>query len=81
MKINCLGGGPGSLYFAILMKKSYPDAQIAIYEQNRHDDTFGFGVVFSDRTMEGFREADAPTHEAITRSFEHWDDIDIHIKG
>ena len=81
MKINCLGGGPGSLYFAILMKKSFPDAQIAIHEQNRHDDTFGFGVVFSDRTMEGFREADAPTHEAIMRSFEHWDDIDIHIKG
>lgn len=81
MKINCLGGGPGSMYFAILMKKSYPDAQITIYEQNKHDDTFGFGVVFSDQTMEGFRDADEPTYHAITNSFEHWDDIDIHIKG
>jgi anthraniloyl-CoA monooxygenase len=81
MKINCLGGGPGSMYFAILMKKSYPDAQITIYEQNKNDDTFGFGVVFSDQTMEGFRDADEPTYHAITNSFEHWDDIDIHIKG
>jgi len=81
MKINCLGGGPGSLYFAILMKKSFPEAQIVIHEQNRHDDTFGFGVVFSDSAMEGFRAADAPTHAAIARSFEHWDDIDIHFKG
>jgi anthraniloyl-CoA monooxygenase len=81
MKINCLGGGPGSMYFAILMKKSYPDAQITIYEQNKNDDTFGFGVVFSDQTMEGFREADEPTYEAITNSFEHWDDIDIYFKG
>ncbi len=81
MKINCLGGGPGSMYFAILMKKSCPDARITIYEQNRHDDTFGFGVVFSDKTMEGFREADEPTSRAIEHCFEHWDDIDIHVKG
>ncbi len=81
MKINCLGGGPGSMYFAILMKKSCPDARVTIYEQNRHDDTFGFGVVFSDKTMEGFREADEPTSRAIEQCFEHWDDIDIHAKG
>ena len=81
MKINCLGGGPGSLYFAILMKSSFPDAEIAIYEQNRFDDTFGFGVVFSDATMEGFKEADEGTWQAITDNFEHWDDIHIHFKG
>ena len=81
MKINCLGGGPGSLYFSILMKKSFPDASITIYEQNRFDDTFGFGVVFSDATMDGFKAADAPTSDAISASFEHWDDIDIHFKG
>ncbi len=81
MKINCLGGGPGSMYFAILMKKSFPDADITIYEQNKPDDTFGFGVVFSDKTMEGFRDADEPTYKAITDSFEHWDDIDIFFKG
>ena len=74
MKINCLGGGPGSLYFAILMKKSFPDAQIAIHEQNRHDDTFGFGVVFSDRTMEGFREADARGYGYLRE----WTDRSLH---
>lgn len=81
MKINCMGGGPGSMYFGILMKKSFPDAEINIYEQNKNDDTFGFGVVFSDKTMEGFRDADEPTYKAITDSFEHWDDIDIFFKG
>ncbi len=81
MKINCLGGGPGSMYFATLMKKSYPRAEINIYEQNKNDDTFGFGVVFSDKTMENFRAADEPTYQAITGAFEHWDDIDIHAKG
>jgi anthraniloyl-CoA monooxygenase len=81
MKINCLGGGPGSMYFATLMKKSFPHAEINIYEQNKNDDTFGFGVVFSDKTMENFRAADEPTYRAITGAFEHWDDIDIHAKG
>ena len=59
MKINCLGGGPAGLYFAILMKKAHPDADIRVYEQNRPDDTFGFGGVFSDATMQGFQDADA----------------------
>ena len=81
MKINCIGAGPASLYFAILMKKSYPRAEITVAEQNRFDDTFGFGVVFSDKTMENFRAADEPTYRAITGAFEHWDDIDIHVKG
>lgn len=81
MKINCLGGGPASLYFSILMKKSYPDARITVFEQNRADDTFGFGVVFSDATMENFRSADEETYQRITGSFAHWDDIDIHFKG
>jgi len=81
MKINCLGGGPASLYFSILMKKSYPDAEITVVEQNRADDTFGFGVVFSDATMDNFRAADTETYERITGSFAHWDDIDIHFKG
>jgi len=81
MKINCLGGGPASLYFSILMKKSFPQAEIAVYEQNRFDDTFGFGVVFSDATMANFYEYDAETHDRITDSFAHWGDIDIHFKG
>ncbi|NQV79194.1 MAG: monooxygenase, partial [Alphaproteobacteria bacterium] len=51
MKIACVGGGPASLYFAILMKKARPDAEISVYEQNPADVTWGFGVVFSDATM------------------------------
>jgi len=81
MKINCIGGGPASLFFSILMKKSYPGAEITIVEQNRFDDTFGFGVVFSDKTMENFRAADEETYQRITGAFAHWDDIDIHYKG
>ncbi len=81
MKINCLGGGPAGLYFAILMKKARPDAEIRVIERNRADDTFGFGVVFSDATLENFAAADRPTYERITSSFAHWDDIDIHFKG
>ncbi|MCZ6860651.1 MAG: FAD-dependent monooxygenase, partial [Alphaproteobacteria bacterium] len=81
MKINCLGGGPASLYFSVLMKKSFPDAEITIYEQNKFDDTFGFGVVFSDATMANFYDYDAKIHDRITGSFAHWGDIDIHFKG
>jgi anthraniloyl-CoA monooxygenase len=81
MKINCLGGGPAGLYFAILMKKARPDAEIRVVERNRADDTFGFGVVFSDATLENFAAADPQTYERITASFAHWDDIAIHFKG
>ena len=81
MKINCLGGGPGGLYFAILMKKAFPAAEIHVIERNRADDTFGFGVVFSDATLDAIAAADPKTHDRIVDSFAHWDDIDIHFKG
>jgi len=81
VKIACLGGGPAGLYFAILAKKAEPSADITVIERNRPDDTFGWGVVFSDKTMGGFREADPETHDAITRAFRHWDDIDVYFKG
>ena len=81
MKVNCLGGGPAGLYFALLMKKARPNAEIHVIERNRADDTFGFGVVFSDATLENFAAADQPTFERITSSFAHWDDIAIHYKG
>ena len=80
-RIVCLGGGPAGLYSAILFKKALPDAAVEVYERNRPDDTFGWGVVFSDKTMAGFRDADAATHDAIVESFYHWDDIDVHFKG
>ena len=80
-RIVCLGGGPAGLYASILFRKALPQARVEVYERNRPDDTFGWGVVFSDRTMENFRAADAPSHEAITDSFHHWDDIDVHYRG
>ena len=64
-RIVCLGGGPAGLYSAILFKKALPDAKVEVCERNRPDDTFGWGVVFSDKTMAGFRDADAPSHDAI----------------
>jgi anthraniloyl-CoA monooxygenase len=81
MKIVCLGGGPAGLYFSILAKKANPSREITVIERNRPHDTFGWGVVFSDKTMSGFREADPETHAAITQAFRHWDDIDVHFKG
>ncbi|MGH8242025.1 MAG: bifunctional salicylyl-CoA 5-hydroxylase/oxidoreductase [Steroidobacteraceae bacterium] len=80
-RIVCLGGGPAGLYAALLFRKALPRARVEVYERNRPDDTFGWGVVFSDRTMEGFAAADAPSHAAITGGFHHWDDIDVHYRG
>lgn len=81
MNIVCVGGGPGALYFSLLAKKAHPDWRIRVFERNPADVTWGFGVVFSDETMSGFRDADPDTYEAITASFVHWDDIDIHYQG
>lgn len=81
MKVVCLGGGPAGLYFAILAKKANPAWEITVIERNRADATFGWGVVFSDKTMDGFRDADPETHRAITQAFRHWDDIDVFFKG
>jgi len=81
LKVAIVGGGPAGLYTALLLKKADPHHDVTVLERNRADDTFGWGVVFSDRTMEGFRTADAPSHAAITGSFHHWDDIDVHYRG
>ncbi len=80
-RIVCVGGGPAGLYAAILLRKALPAARIEVYERNRPDDTFGWGVVFSDQTMENFRAADPATHGAILANFHHWDDIAIHFRG
>ena len=81
MRIVCLGGGPAGLYFSILMKKADPACEITVVERNRPDDTFGWGVVFSDKTMSAFREADPAVVDAIEGAFRHWDDIDVFFKG
>ncbi len=81
MHIVCIGGGPAGLYFALLMKQAQPETAITIVERNRPNDTFGWGVVFSDQTLGNLARADAPTYTAITNSFNHWDEIDVHFKG
>ena len=81
MKITVIGGGPGGLYFALLTKKARPDWQIEVFEQNRADDTFGFGVVFSDDTLDEFLSRDPETYEKIRDHFAYWDDVAIHVKG
>ena len=81
MRIAVIGGGPAGLYFAILMKRDRPDARITVVERNAADDTFGFGVVFSDQTLDAFEAADRASYEAIRDSFAYWDDIEIHVRG
>ena len=81
MKVAIVGGGPAGLYTALLMKKADPHHDVTVLERNRADDTFGWGVVFSDQTLENFRAADEPTFQAITENFAHWDDIDVFVHG
>jgi anthraniloyl-CoA monooxygenase len=81
MKIAIIGGGPAGLYSAILLKKQRPEAEITVYERNRADDTFGFGVVFSDATLDNFEKWDAPSYRRITQEFAYWDDIAVHFRG
>ncbi|MCR9246252.1 MAG: bifunctional salicylyl-CoA 5-hydroxylase/oxidoreductase [bacterium] len=81
MKIACIGGGPASLYFALLLKQRLPEVEIDIYEQNRADDTFGWGVVFSDETLGNFEVADPPSFAAIKSHFAYWTDIDTFYRG
>ena len=81
MKINVVGGGPAGLYAAILMKGAQPSREITVYERNRSDDTFGFGVVFSDATMAELGGAEPEVYREITAAFAHWDDIDVYYGG
>ena len=80
MKVHVIGGGPAGLYFSILLKKAWPATRITVFERNRPEDTFGFGVVFSDETLEAFETYDAESYRAITSKFAYWDDIEIHFK-
>lgn len=81
MKVAIVGAGPAGLYLAILLKREDPNHQITVYERNRRHDTFGFGVVFSDETMENVGEADPETNQAMAAEAAHWDDIEIHFRG
>src|SRR3546814_14401827 len=79
MKIACVGGGPAGLYFAISMKLRNPEHQVTVLERNRAGDTFGWGVVFSDQTMEHLTQNDPVSAKVMIDELAHWDDIDVHI--
>src|SRR5256714_2492152 len=81
MRIAVLGGGPGGLYFSALAKQLDPRHEITVWERNAPDDTFGFGVVFSDETLGGIEHADTAIFGAMEREFARWDDIDVHYRG
>ena len=81
MRIAVIGGGPGGLYLAALAKALRPDADIRVWERNAPDDTFGFGVVFSDETLGGIEHADPVIHARMAERFARWDDVDVHFRG
>jgi anthraniloyl-CoA monooxygenase len=81
VKTAILGGGPGGLYLAMLLRQVDPDGEVVVFERNAPGDTFGFGVVFSDETLAAVEAADPPSYAEISASFARWEDIDIHYLG
>ncbi len=81
MRIACVGGGPGGLFLATLVKSADPSMQVTVFERNRADDTFGFGVVFSDATLAGIDDADPVLRRALRDHGVHWDAIEVRLKG
>ncbi len=81
MRIAIIGGGPGGLYLAILLRRAATDHEVEVFERNRADDTFGFGVVFSDETLDHIGAADSTTYAEIADAFAQWTDIDVHFGG
>ncbi len=81
MRIACIGGGPAGLYFALLMKKAFPASEIEVFEKNRAEDTFGWGVVFSKETLGTLKDADAESYADIESHFAYWDDIETWVGG
>jgi len=81
MKVACIGGGPAGLYFAISMKLRDPGHEVIVYERNRADDTFGWGVVLSDETLDNLAANDATSAASIREHFAYWDDIAVHFRG
>src|ERR1700720_2306394 len=79
LRLAIIGGGPAGLYLATLVKVLNPKHEIEVWERNASDDTFGFGVVFSDETLGGIEQADAGFYERLSKDFAIWDDIDVHF--
>src|SRR5215216_1158815 len=80
MRINVIGGGPAGLYFALLVRRHGVAREVVVYERNPPGATFGWGVVFSGRTLRNLREADEVSHRRITESFETWDNVDVVLR-
>ena len=80
-RIACVGGGPGGLFFATLIKQADPAVDVTVFERNDPDDVFGFGVVFSDATLANIHAADPVLREALAEHGRHWDDIEVRLKG
>lgn len=80
-RILCIGGGPAGLYFGLLMKRRFPALEVTVVERNRPFDTFGWGVVFSDQTLQNLKRADPESAQQMADAFNHWDDIEVFYKG
>ena len=81
MKVICLGGGPAGLYLGISLKLQNPEHEVEVYERNKPDDTFGWGIVFSDQTVDNITANDPVSAQRIVDEFIHWDLIDCHVSG
>ncbi|MFB7372024.1 bifunctional salicylyl-CoA 5-hydroxylase/oxidoreductase [Streptomyces sp. NPDC056222] len=81
MRVAVIGGGPGGLYFAALAQQLSPEWEITVWERNARDDAFGFGVVFSDETLDGIAQADPAVFAAMSAEFARWSDIDVRFGG
>ena len=81
IRVACIGGGPGGLFFSALLKQAVPEAEVVLFERNQAADVFGFGVVFSDATLRRIDAADPVLHNALRDFGIHWDDIEVWLKG
>ena len=81
MKVICIGGGPAGLYLGISLKLQNPEHEVEVYERNKPDDTFGWGIVFSDQTVDNITANDPVSAQRIVDEFIHWDLIDCHVSG
>ena len=81
LRVACIGGGPGGLFFSTLFKQTVPDADVVLFERNQATDAFGFGVVFSDATLNRINDADSVVRDGLRDHGTHWDDIEVWLKG
>lgn len=81
LRLACVGGGPGGLFLATLVKRAAPEAEVLVVERNAPEDTFGFGVVFSDATLGRIDAADPVLSIALREHGVRWDQIEVRLHG